>query len=230
MDIDDQLSLRYTSITSLSGWTLHPVNLDGFWLVLMSSIKMLQKWSQQYCLPQSLFSLLWCGPCLSKGSLFEGYIYGRPNSSRCGRLQPTTFTSPSNETLPPFFFFPAYYFRALPFLLHQCLLFWGPIQRTHINSIHSTVSLFQLQQWRGELIFGWGEQIGGWQSSTAIRAAEEAKCVCGCRSTQMTVPGGQQFPSAGASARWSLVHWVWLIWHISDVRWTAHLNTVIPGD
>lgn len=37
-------------------WTSHPVNLDGFWLVLMSSIKMLQKWSQQHCLPQSSFS------------------------------------------------------------------------------------------------------------------------------------------------------------------------------
>lgn len=131
---------------------------------------------------------------------------------------------------PPLLFSPSVLSPCTSFSPSPCLLFWGPIQRTHINSIHSTVRLFQLQRWQGELIFGWGEQIGGWQSSTAIRAAEEAKCVCGCRSTQMTVPGGQQFPSAGASARWSLVHWVWLIWHISDVRWTAHLNTVVPGD
>lgn len=84
-------------------------------------------------------------------------------------------------------------------------------------------------QWRGELIFSCGEQIGGWQSSEAIRAAEEAKCACGWRSTQMTVPRGQQFPSAGASARWSLACWMWLIWHISDDRWTTPLNMFVPS-
>lgn len=46
----------------------------------------------------------------------------------------------------------------------------------------------------------------------------------------MTVPRGQRFPSAGASARWSLVCWVWLIWHISDDRWMIPLNMSVPSD
>lgn len=105
-----------------------------------------------------------------------------------------------------------------------CLPFGGPVPGKHCQAFST------FPQWRGELIFSCGEQIGGWQSSTAIRATKEAKCACGWRSTQMTVPRGQQFPSAGASARWSLAHWVWLIWHISNDRWTTPLNTFVPSD
>lgn len=135
--------------------------------------------------------------------------------------------SPVNFTQPlfnrPLWSAPSSLYYFCMFSLFWLLPVWGQIHGEHCQA-------FQLQQWRGELIFSWREQIGGWQSSTAIRAVEEAKCACGCRSTQMTVPGGQLFPSAGASARWSLVYWVWLIWHISDGRCTTHLNMEVPSD
>lgn len=134
---------------------------------------------------------------------------------------PVNFTQPLFLGLLWSALSPPYYFCM--FQLFWLLPVWGQIHREHCQAL-------QLQLWRGELIFGWGEQIGGRQSSTAIRAVEEAKCACGRRSTQMTAPGGQQFPSAGASARWSLVCWVWLIWHISDGRWTTHLDMAVPGD
>lgn len=104
-----------------------------------------------------------------------------------------------------------------------CFPFGGHVLGEHCGAVST------FPQWRGELIFSCGEQIGGWQSSTAIRAMEEAKCACGWRSTQMTMPRGQQFPSAGASARWSLACWVWLIWHISDDRWTTPLKMFVPS-
>lgn len=103
-----------------------------------------------------------------------------------------------------------------------CFLFGRHVPEAHCQAFST------FPWWWAELIFSCGEQIGGWQSSTAIRAAEEAKCACDWRSTQMTVPKGQQFPSAGASARWSLARWVWLIWHISDDRWTSPLTRSSP--
>lgn len=132
-------------------------------------------------------------------------------------LHLATFLSPALKFPPLHYMISAYFHNFCLFLV------WGRIHRERCQTL-------QLQQWKGEVIFSWREQIGRRQSSTAITAVEEAKCACGRRSTQMTAPEGQQFPSDRASGRWSLVCWVWLIWHISDGRWTAHLNMAVPGD